>query len=89
MPREQAMELWRLVGATLAGVCVTGAGFYIVEGSRHATLADVHESVEKEGPYVRDRGVIFTRLDSIDDQLKKLQQIDDKLDRIESKIAQR
>lgn len=69
-----------MLGATLAGACVTGVAFFLVEGTQHATHAELRETLleakqytESSGPYIRDKGTIFTRLESIDESLRKIQ----------------
>ncbi len=82
---DRSIDLWKMVGTGLFGACLSGVVFFVREGNTHAThdelraaLIEAKDFAEKAGPYVRDKGTLFTRLDSIDANLADIKA---KLDR--------
>lgn len=85
---DRTVDLWKLVGTALLGACVTGVAFFLVESTKHttkdelrSTLMEAKEYAEMAGPYARDKGTIFTRLDSIDMKLTEIKVLIDRLPR--------
>lgn len=75
-------DTWKIpskTGMTVIGFLLTGAiSFNVwVAKSVHArpTTSEVRHLIEKESPYVQDRNMILSTLESIRDELREVKQL--------------
>lgn len=75
-------DSWRIpskLGLSVVGILMTGAISFNVWAvqSVHArpTSVEVRRIVEKESPYVQDRNMILSTLESIRDELREVKQL--------------
>ena len=68
-------EFWKYLASVLTGILVTAGSFFLLEGRKHVSAEEVRQFVNESSPYMRDKGTIFTRLDTIDQKVSEIRAI--------------